>query len=507
VQFHAPSRFAVINSPQVALDVSTVDDGTVSGVSVCVSGTDNCADLAAGGEANHWTGVLALDTPANGAGYTLVATATDSDGLTATDTAGVILFSGALWVSTHGISTSSNAPRVAVDSVGRIHVVWEDDCWLYNCAVGSPPGTYPKDVFYRRFNGTSWNATRCLTSGVTGESDSLLPDVAVDHQDNVHVVWQDNGTTGPAFSGSRIVHRVIDGVTGVPGAYTAVGKQSDLGDFAPRIAASPAHQAMEVVWHRRKSSTDQDVMRAVWSGASWGTPEVISVSPAAGRSIRPDIAIDLQGNSFIVWQETLTTAETRFQVFLRVVNGAVMGTEPCVPLTAYATGTATYPAVAVGGPEDLAHVVWLYGNGTDPHLSDANDRDVYHVTYDLADTQTPLGTAVLVTPDVNDGISEFPSVAVDDSTGTAYVLWADTGNFGGGGTDGDTYRATWTSGAGMGPPVLVSNDAFDNGATGETHVVAAGTSLYMTWADSSAIPDDDDTNKPDVLLEGLSLVE
>jgi hypothetical protein len=138
-------------------------------------------------------------------------------------------------------------------------------------------------------------------------------------------------------------------------------------------------------------------------------------------------------------------------------------------------------------------------------LYSGTDTDIWHVTFDLANAQAPLGAASLVTPDLNDGISQFPSVAVDETTGDAHVVWGETGNFGGGGWDGDTYRAVWTGSQGMGGPQLVSAAAWDNGATAETHAVTAGPSLVMTWADYSNYGVGDQAGTPDVFLDVIPL--
>ena len=89
---------------------------------------------------------------------------------------------GTTWITTRRLTFNSGFsyfPDIAVDTSGRIHVVWED----------STPGN--PEIYYRRSTdgGTTWITTRRLT-WTSGWSE--VPAIGVDSSDNLHLVWQDN---------------------------------------------------------------------------------------------------------------------------------------------------------------------------------------------------------------------------------------------------------------------------------------------------------------------------
>jgi len=73
----------------------------------------------------------------------------------------------------------SRIPSLGMDTDNRVHVVWYDD------TPGQP------EIYYRRSadGGITWDAVRRLTWTSGSSYDS---DMAVDSEDNVHVVWDDN---------------------------------------------------------------------------------------------------------------------------------------------------------------------------------------------------------------------------------------------------------------------------------------------------------------------------
>ena len=76
-------------------------------------------------------------------------------------------------------SDSSYFPAVAADSKGGVHVVWR----------GNTPANY--EVFYKSSpdGGATWMAAKRLT-WATGSSEA--PDLAIDSNDLIHLVWQDD---------------------------------------------------------------------------------------------------------------------------------------------------------------------------------------------------------------------------------------------------------------------------------------------------------------------------
>jgi len=75
-------------------------------------------------------------------------------------------------------SGDSYFPAIAIDSNNNLHVVWHD--WT--------PGNW--EIYYKRSTdgGLSWGATKRLT---WNSGNSLYPGIAIDSNNNLHVVWCD----------------------------------------------------------------------------------------------------------------------------------------------------------------------------------------------------------------------------------------------------------------------------------------------------------------------------
>jgi len=117
------------------------------------------------------------------------------------------------------VSGDENNPRIHADVTGRIHVVWEGTSGLTSA------------IFYRRTVGSVFAATQTLpftTSGISGE----MPDVGVDVDQHVYVVWAEN--VGP----NRVIRMMRSDDNGTTfgdiNGGIAVGGSADKTE--PRIA-------------------------------------------------------------------------------------------------------------------------------------------------------------------------------------------------------------------------------------------------------------------------------
>ena len=89
---------------------------------------------------------------------------------------------GSNWIATQRLtwnSGQSSSPAIAVDSNGKIHIVWEDNTFSnYEILFkGSTDG------------GANWETTQRL---LWNSGQSWRPTIATDINDNIHVIWYDN---------------------------------------------------------------------------------------------------------------------------------------------------------------------------------------------------------------------------------------------------------------------------------------------------------------------------
>ena len=83
---------------------------------------------------------------------------------------------------------SCNTPSVAVDSGGNVHIAWWDD----RNEEHFKPGQINWEIYYKKLDidGNTLTDDIRITNVELG---SYYPSIAVDANNNVHIVWYDNG--------------------------------------------------------------------------------------------------------------------------------------------------------------------------------------------------------------------------------------------------------------------------------------------------------------------------
>ncbi len=84
-------------------------------------------------------------------------------------------------VSTESINETAH-PSQAVDSQGNVHVVWADSTYYTDSGWDS-------DIFYKYLNRETgdWSTTEIISFDST--VDSITPEIAIDQDDRINVVW------------------------------------------------------------------------------------------------------------------------------------------------------------------------------------------------------------------------------------------------------------------------------------------------------------------------------
>lgn len=104
------------------------------------------------------------------------------------------------WTTTEVISTestlNSDVPAITVNKNGDILIFWFDATNYLGAGVD-------QDIFYKYWNATNnvWSSTKVITDGIA--DDSWRPEVAIDSDERIHVVWIDR-TNNYGGSGSDI---------------------------------------------------------------------------------------------------------------------------------------------------------------------------------------------------------------------------------------------------------------------------------------------------------------
>ncbi len=282
-----------------------------------------------------------------------------------------------------------SVPQIAVDTAGNINVVWESDTG--NLAIwfsGSSDG------------GATFSLPKIVSTSNTGGS--VNPQIAVDKNGNINVVWEDDiaGHSDISFS------RSTDNGTSFS---FPMNLSNPLGNCiansnTPRIGLDIAAK-INVVWSNDCGGNfDIYLSRSVDNGANFSSPKNLSGTP--GASGNPELFVDAAGNINVVWEES-SPADIYF-----VRSGDAGATFSSAQNLSHNSGPSTNAWLTVDAGANI-NVAW---EDTTP-----GNRDI------LFTRSTDSGATFLSTPlnlSNNSGLSAAVQIAADKS-GDINIAWQD----------------------------------------------------------------------------------
>ncbi len=357
----------------------------------------------------------------------------------------------ALWTITEVVSTEStsdsDAPSLAVDTLGNVHIAW-DDTTDY---AGS--GT-DRDIFYKRWDVT--NALWTITEVVSTEStaNSSWPSLAVDTLGNVHIVWWEYTNYGGSGTDRDIFYKHWDAATTSWTTTEVVSTESTGHSRVPSLAVDTlgnVHIAWRDYTNYNGAGTDADIFYKRWnaSTSSWSITEVVSTE-SYSYSWQASLAADSTANVHIVWWDDTDYggSGTDADIFYKHWNASTSTWTTTEVVSTESTGPSFYPSLAMDTLGNI-HVAWC--DETD-YNGAGTDRDTFYKRWDVATTSWTT-TEVVSTEGVAN--SYHLSLAVD-TLGNVRVVWCDETDYSGAGTDADIFYKALTSI----PPPLAPELAF-----------------------------------------------
>ena len=265
---------------------------------------------------------------------------------------------------------SSLNPKVVIGQDGAPIVVWQ------SCGAADACDR-PRVLVSRKVAATTWSTPTVVSSDDIGSANALAPDIAVDAAGLVHIVWVDDGSVGFRGGVSDIIHRTWDGTVGgglsEPQTVTRNHLPSDAPVDAPAVGAYGT--VVRVAYMARSGTNAQretEVFHGAWDGsASWELTQISSnlFDEGAGHSgaTRPDIAVDADGMSHVVWQnarklDASFTDRNDIHYFVSGSSGPWVVNEPC---GATEDRNAHSPSLAVDPHDDQnrVYVAWIADGG------------------------------------------------------------------------------------------------------------------------------------------------
>ena len=179
---------------------------------------------------------------------------------------------------------SSRSPFVAVGPNKVIHVVWNDSSSGKN------------EIFHKRSTngGTVWSYLKRIT---WSNENAVFPNIAVDSNNHVHLVWQDY-----SYGNYEVLYRKSTNI-GISWSSTTRLTWNSGGSMAPVIAID-SNDNMYVVWGNSYAS-DSEIFykKSTDGGSSWSILKRLTWS--TNLSTDPTVVIDSSDNVCVAWEETI----------------------------------------------------------------------------------------------------------------------------------------------------------------------------------------------------------
>ena len=330
-------------------------------------------------------------------------------------------------------------PTIAVDSSNAVHVVWYDHT----------TGVWGTDaeIMYATYNtATGWSNVTVISDGYGGsywnDGHSFDPAIAVDSNNQVHVVWRDQ-TTGVWGTDYEIMYATYNTATGWSNATVISDGYdgtywNDDGSYNPAIAIDSINR-VHVVWHDHTNGVwgaDVEIMYVTYTTATgWSNITIISdglndIYWNDGGSYTPAIAIDSNNAVHVVWRDQTTGVwGTDYEIMYAHFTSDFGWLLPRIISDGYNgsywnDGHSHNPVIAVDS-SNAVHVVWY--DSTDGVWG--ADDEIMYVNF----TKINNWSNITILSDGyngvywNDGHSRDPAIAI--STNQVHVVWED-------GTDG-----------------------------------------------------------------------
>src|SRR6266850_308680 len=199
-----------------------------------------------------------------------------------------------------------SVPQIEVDNAGNISVVWETDdpLGLGNINLG---------IFFSSSidGGVTFSAPNMISTNPNG---SIDPQIALDKNGNINVVWED---TDPIHFNTEIffIRSTDGGATFLPTPNPTPKKVSNsLGCSFNPVMAVDASGNINIVWEDtpdcRFVTSNVLFSRSSDGGDKFSPP--LSISKDLGSSFNAQLALDANGNINVAWEDHAGNRDTFF---------------------------------------------------------------------------------------------------------------------------------------------------------------------------------------------------
>ncbi len=246
-------------------------------------------------------------------------------------TDGGISFNKDVMVNAYGLEDQIY-PDIAVGSDGKIHVVWSD---MRNDPGGLPPKF---DIYYANSTdgGITFNGDIMVNDDAPGSVPRGGPSIVIDDSNNPHIVWDDerDGNANIYYANST------DG--GI--SFNTNIKENDgpatTGSYWPEIAVNGS--MISIVWYDYRNDPDPfnglsenaDIYftNSTDGGVTFSPNIRINDDSMLEHQKNPSVAVDSSGNSYIVWSDKRKGAAADSDIYFAWSNKHPPMAQPLSPV-------------------------------------------------------------------------------------------------------------------------------------------------------------------------------
>ncbi|MHA1691111.1 MAG: hypothetical protein ACTSU7_05710 [Candidatus Heimdallarchaeaceae archaeon] len=202
-------------------------------------------------------------------------------------------------VSIESDSTSTYLSIVA-DSNDVVHVAWEDFA-DYTLADGD------QDIFYKHRSATGiWSTAKIVTDSSTNSA--FNPDIQLDSQENVIIVWNDPSDILGAGTDHDIFYRQLNNDLTTWSPLKLISSESGASSYQPSLSKG-VDGMIHIVWYDYSdyegAGTDADIFYKSYDSRldSWSISDIVSTE-STGAAFRPEVDVDGKNCIYVIWEDT-----------------------------------------------------------------------------------------------------------------------------------------------------------------------------------------------------------
>ena len=326
-----------------------------------------------------------------------------------------------------------------------------------------------------------WNTTDVVSTGSTEFSE--VPSLDIDTAGNIHIAWRDFTDYAGAGPDGDIFYKQWDSTSSTWTSTEVVSTESTAQSYNPSLgvdSAGDVHIAWEDWTDYAGAGSDRDIFykRKNASSLSWTTTEIVSTE-STGDSWDPSLAVDSAGDIHVAWgdQTDYAGSGTDWDIFYKRWDSSISSWTTTEVVSTESTLASWESSLAVDSAGNV-HIGWQ--DVTD-YAGAGIDDDIFYKRWDAFSSSWTTTEVVSVE---STGDTYYPSLGVD-SVGNVFLVWQDTTNYAGAGTDQDIfYRRRDASYSSWATTEVVSTESTVYSEYPSLTVDFAG-NVHVAWVDLS----------------------